>query len=720
MTAPRFLCALDLVDSIRVSTRWSSVRIWGWIIATDGTTRVEKVSIECDGKGPYPTSFPEPRPDVGRHYPALENSDQSGFVTGEIPLERERDECIDITVIARCEGVEHRALTRRVRLIWFDPENELFALGRIGPFRFPEEIDESRLARYPDCAPIFLLGAHALSAQIPYLADGTLFLDLVSGVVTCHDVYVEYRRNYFAHIEDHVDYYAVGRFDIYAVLNQIIAAVHAGVLADAAGARPAYVLSGARQLLLIPMIAAIYPGSQFIHLRQAPSPINEPSARWSGRSLRRVLATLMRAGKPDMPWRAIRSTSVFPKGDRYAPCEDPGTHGRSFSGLLATLIRAGRHDIREIDFAGVGSAQSVESLLSGLGIERRSAQAQHAEPDPGPQRVSPQTRVDHLRALREFAGVSPIFVLGAGRSGTSAMVGALNAAGIEGFSEGHLFPMLNEMTKRLARRYRNTRVPRRRPAIVEARARVMEAIVRTAVESAYGSYGRRLWLDKTPDHPMIECMPLLRTLFPQAKFLMVVRHPVAFAESRRRKFGESVASAISEWARSLRSWEVHKRGLAASQYLEVDLTRLQEPARMQELCAFLQLGDAQRKNLMDYLASERPELTRVPPELTKALEGLEPERAYNLRSIFYSMLNNLGDYAENARWDRETTKSVDEILGTLPGEHGYRMHMPEHHLEALVVQWARMLEEYRYTAEYHEKNSAYWADVASKRKNFGS
>jgi len=720
MTAPRFLCALDLVDSIRVSTRWSSVRIWGWIIATDGTTRIDQVSVECDGKGPYPTSFPEPRPDVGRHYPALENSDQSGFVTGDIPLQRERDECIDIAVIARCEGFEHRVLTRRVRLIWFDPENELFALGRIGPFRFPEEIDESRLARYPDCAPIFLLGTRALSAQIPHLADGTLFLDLLGGVVTSHDVYVEYRRKYFAHLEDHVDYYAVGRFDIYAVLNQIIAAVHAGVLADAAGRRPAYVLSGARQLLLIPMIAAIYPGSQFVHLRQAASPSNEPPARRGGRSLRRLLATLIRVGKPDLPWRAIRSTSAFPEGDRYTPCEDPGTHGRSFRGLLATLIRAGKHDIREIDFAGVGSGQSVESLLSELGIEPCSAAKRDAESGATPQPASPQTRFDYLRNLGEFADLSPIFVLGAGRSGTSAIVGALQAAGIEGFSEGHLFPMLNEMAKRLSRRYANTRVPRRRPGLVAVRARIMEAIVRTAVESAYGTYGRRVWLDKTPDHPMIECVPLLRTLFPRARYLTVVRHPVAFAESRRRKFGEPVVSAISEWARSLESWEVQKRGLAASQYLEVDLTRLQEPSRMQELYAFLQLDDAQRKNLTDYLASERPELTRVPPELTKMLEGLEAERAYNLRSIFYAMLNRLGDYAENAGWDRETAKAVDEILGTLPDEHGYRMHMPEHHLESLLAEWARTLEEYRYTAEYHQKNSAYWAETTNKRKNFGS
>jgi sulfotransferase family protein len=692
MTAPSFLCALDLIDSIAVSTRWASVQIYGWIIASDGAVQIDEVWIECAGKL-YPTSFPQPRPDVGSHYPSLENSAQSGFATGDIPLQRS-DESIDIRVIAKCKCVEHLALTRRVRLVWFDPEHELFSLGRIGPFRFPEDIDESRLASYPDCAPVFLAGTRSATSQVPGLADGGLFLDLMNAVVACHDVYIEYRRKYFAHIDDQIRNYAVGTFNVYAILNKIIAAVHARVLADAAGTRPAYRLTGKRQLTLVPLIGAMYPRAEFVHLRQ------------------RAVSCGIGTGAS---WYAVTPRSVFDYKANYSPYEDPGTRGRSFGHLLRTLVRTGRYSIREVDWPAA-SGEDVESLLSRLGMAQRSSTAKRESVRATQPADASQKPPEHLLVVSEFAEASPVFVLGAGRSGTSAMVGALNAAGIGGFSEGHLFPMLNEMTERLWRRYGSIGTAHRGPHVAAVRTRIMETVLRTAVENAYGAYGGRPWVDKTADHPMIECIPLLRMLFPRARYLMMIRHPVSFAESRRRKFGEAVVSAVSEWARSLETWDAHKHSLPPSRYLEVDLTRLNDSASVQALCAFLGLGDAQRKNFTDYLASERPELTRVPPELAEALKGLDPERAYELRSMFYTMLNSLGEYAESAGWDGETAKAVDEMLGTLAERHGYQVHMPKHHLESLLLQWAKTLEEYRYTAEYHEKNAAYWANIAKNSK----
>src|SRR6266704_3177147 len=112
MTEPGFLCALDLVDTILLSSRSTGFQIPGWVIATQGSLKIDEVFVECDGKGRYRTSFPQPRPDVGRHYPSLANSGSSGFVTSDIPLKRATDESIDIRVVAKCNGVEHSVLTK--------------------------------------------------------------------------------------------------------------------------------------------------------------------------------------------------------------------------------------------------------------------------------------------------------------------------------------------------------------------------------------------------------------------------------------------------------------------------------------------------------------------------------------------------------------------------------------------------------------------------------
>jgi len=698
MSESNFLCALDLVDTLVLNSRDAKFQVWGWIVAANATVRIDEVFVDCAGKGRYPTWFPQPRPDVASHYPDLENAADSGFISHNIPLIFGTDESVDVTVIAKCNGVEFAVLTKRVRLVWFDPENELFSLGKVGPFSYPEELDEERLTTYADCAPVFLLGAKsvmpsartAVAARIPHLSEGGIFHDLLSGVVDCHDTYIEYRRKYFTHFEDQIGGYAVGKFDIYEVLNSIIAAVHERVMADAAGKRPVYVLTGTQHLALLPILGKIYPRAKYVHLR-------------SGARLQQTDETV--ASHQARPTGARRN-------DKYSPYED-GFAGRSFDDVLRILTNTGKYDIDEVRWSSqASSGLRVERLLSSLGIDpvdwSLAGQHDHAV-ESQPARSSPVVP-GYLGALPEFHDASPVFVLGAGRSGTSAVVGAMNAAGIEGFSEGHLFPMLDEMAQRMWQRYQQSPTP---PSGLEGlRVRILEALVSTAFASAYAGYRGRRWIDKTPDHPMIECVPFLRALFPRARFLMMIRHPIAFVESRRRKFGESSLSAANEWVRCIGSWKSARSSLTALQYREVDLDKLNDPALLQDLSTFLDLEDAPRKRFNDYLASERPEFTRASPELLKAFEGLSGERRYNLRSTFYGMLSSVGEYADSVGWDGQTAQQIFETLGTLPEEFGYAIHRPDNHLEGLLLQWAGKLEEYRHTAEYQRKNAKYWAEEA--------
>ena len=708
MSEPHFLCALDVVDTLVLNSRDAKFQIWGWIIAANANVKIDEVFVDCDGKGRYRTSFPQPRPDVASHYPDLENAASSGFVTPGIPLQFRADESVDVTVIAQCNGVEYPVLTKQVRLVWFDPDNELFSLGKVGPFSFPDELDESRLTAYAECKPVFLISANpltrsarsAVKARIPHLADGDIFHDLLIGLTECHDVYVEYRRNYFTHFHDQIDGFAIGKFDAYAVLNSIIATVHKRVMSEAVGQRPVYVLTGKRHLVLLPLIRRIYPLAKYVHLR--PGAL----ARWADWLVR----------SRDAPSkRGVAGTA------KYNPYQDAFA-GRSFDQLLHILTKARKHDIGEIHWSSaVSSRRLAERLLSRLKIDLpdpklagRNDNAVATQPA-----TSSSPVPGYLQVIPESSDASPVFVLGGGRSGTSAVVGAMNAAGIEGFSEGHLFPMLDEMARRLWGRY--LRAPAPPPGLGGVRVRILEAVLTTAFASVYGGYGRRTWIDKTPDHPMIDCVPFLRALFPRAKFLMMIRHPIAFVESRRRKFGESLLSAANEWVRCIDSWKSAKSGLTAFQYREVDLDKLNDSSLLQEdLSSFLDLDDEQRKSFTDYLASERPEFTRVSPGLLKALEGLDGERGYNLRSIFYAMLSRLGEYADGVGWDGETAQQIFATLGTLPEEFGYAIHRPDDHLESLLLGWAREFEELRHTAEYQQKNAAHWAEEARNWKTAAS
>lgn len=251
-----------------------------------------------------------------------------------------------------------------------------------------------------------------------------------------------------------------------------------------------------------------------------------------------------------------------------------------------------------------------------------------------------------------------------------------------------------------------------RPA--PTRADVVAAIVSRVVGQAYGGHDGRAWLDKTPDHAMIDCVPLVAAVFPQARFVMMRRHPIAFAESRLRKFGQSPLSAIVEWVKCLESWKSNREAIPSAHRLECDANALRERGTQDAVVELLGLDAAQRKAVGDYLSAERPELTRAGADLLAPTPDLSDARTFNLRSIFYEMMDALGEYIEDMHWSAEQQQAVVRAMGPLPAEFGYEVTRPSGHLVKLIAGWARTIEQYRYTAEYHQNNAAYWSGRAEE------
>ena len=78
---------------------------------------------------------------------------------------------------------------------------------------------------------------------------------------------------------------------------------------------------------------------------------------------------------------------------------------------------------------------------------------------------------------------------------------------------------------------------------------------------------------------MINCIPQLRKMYPNARFIAMRRHPIACILSRRKKFGESMELACNAWASSVAGWEKQKRLLPAESYIELDQAELSRASR---------------------------------------------------------------------------------------------------------------------------------------------
>jgi hypothetical protein len=209
---------------------------------------------------------------------------------------------------------------------------------------------------------------------------------------------------------------------------------------------------------------------------------------------------------------------------------------------------------------------------------------------------------------------------------------------------------------------------------------------------------------------MLDCMPLLDVLFPHARYVFLRRHPVSVAQSRRRKFGDAPLAATEEWLRCEKAWCEQGARVAAERRFECDADRLRDAAALEGLAKFLQFDEGQRKRFADYLASERPESTRIPSEALAALDGLPPERRFNARVIAGDLVAWLGERLDDVDWPDAEKRAVADRLSDWPERLGYRLWRSPGELGAFVAHWAGVIEEYRHTAEYHEGQARYRAE----------
>lgn len=237
----------------------------------------------------------------------------------------------------------------------------------------------------------------------------------------------------------------------------------------------------------------------------------------------------------------------------------------------------------------------------------------------------------------------PVFVLGAARSGTSALCLALEkATRYRGFPEGHVLDigcrLVNAVNAHFEKKdswigghtgagYHLGRVTH---AFFEA-----EAI---ALMRRLGShYTTPFWFDKTPTYEMVASVPILAQAWPNARFVFMKRRGMENMCSRIRKFAKTnFRGNCNDWALIMAGWRQVKPTVA-DRFVEIDQhTLLREPESIAtQVGRLLDFTAAEVKAFADILCTKRPEATDLsdgtPPDISEL--GWSDEKIETFREV---------------------------------------------------------------------------------------
>ncbi len=223
--------------------------------------------------------------------------------------------------------------------------------------------------------------------------------------------------------------------------------------------------------------------------------------------------------------------------------------------------------------------------------------------------------------------VSPAFILGAARSGTSILQTALFATKrYAGFPEGHVLPLAHELLKTVGNYYKENVARKGEPTMLAAiDEHYWHKALRDLFRRVYANAFRKgNWADKTPDVDMIKSAPFVLSCWPQAKFIYARRRGMENIESRRRKFPKSPFSEHCRlWKESMQLW-LDTRQHLQHHYMEVDqFDIVRRPDRIAaELASFLGLEPNEQGKLEWAFRNQHIEQTSTNPREVLSLENL--------------------------------------------------------------------------------------------------
>lgn len=246
----------------------------------------------------------------------------------------------------------------------------------------------------------------------------------------------------------------------------------------------------------------------------------------------------------------------------------------------------------------------------------------------------------------------PVFILGAARSGTSAVAQALLTCGeYQGFQEGHFLWLLQQFLETIASFYALNGVdglPERQTMLSNAPYTYITSSVRAAFVAAVAEmFPTRKWIDKTPRPQMISAARLMQEMWPNARFIFMKRRGIENVVSRLIKFPEiSFRDHCQDWATSMEAW-LTVRDLLKPAALEV------------EQLALARAPDRVGTVIGQHLAMPRDAVRR----LKRSLRSDLPEQSSDIRAPRVN-ISNVG-------WTGSDITEFRRICGSMMAAFGY-------------------------------------------------
>jgi hypothetical protein len=247
----------------------------------------------------------------------------------------------------------------------------------------------------------------------------------------------------------------------------------------------------------------------------------------------------------------------------------------------------------------------------------------------------------------------PVFVLGAARSGTSAISVALEkGTRYKGFPEGHVLDISIRIAHAVNMHFEkkdqwiqpNTCASYHLGQIGHAwlREETIALIRRMA-----GGYTTPFWFDKTPTYQMVASAPILAEVWPHARFIYMKRRGLEVLRSRIRKFAiPNFAGNCRDWNIIMASWRA-VREMVPGRFVELDQRTLAVSP------------DSAAASVGKLLSLDPPEIEAF----ASILQNEQPEATGPASSIAAD-ISELG-------WSAEQIETFQEICGAEMDAYGY-------------------------------------------------
>ncbi len=201
-----------------------------------------------------------------------------------------------------------------------------------------------------------------------------------------------------------------------------------------------------------------------------------------------------------------------------------------------------------------------------------------------------------------------VFIVGAPRSGTSILLFALkDVFGLPGYGESHVIPAFQRMVHQF-RAYMSGFNNISDPMMLKQLSKeALEQYLFDFVRKFYDeNYPDGRWVDKTPTGEAVFGLPLIETIFPDARSIMLKRNGIEVVNSHLKKFKSTFDDACLSWLNAMKGLS-HARG-GCKNLLEVDQFDFQNAAERVSLQIATHLGMPERADaLSSYFLKNRVE-----------------------------------------------------------------------------------------------------------------